>query len=193
MKKLLLASKSPRRQALLQEMYIPFETVDISCDEIYPGTLRPDEVPAYLSALKSDAYGVLSGDEVLLTADTVVLLDDNILGKPRDQEDAVQMLLRLSGRTHRVYTAYTLRTATETMSRTDGAEIDFGIITPAEARFYAETCNPLDKAGSYGIQDWVGITKINAVRGSFYTVMGLPTHLLYEDLRNLGLTHPSIR
>ncbi len=186
MKKILLASQSPRRQELLQNLGFNFERVTISCEEIYPEDLPASEVAAFLSELKANAFHS-KPNEILITADTVVILDDEILGKPKDAEDAVAMILSLSGKAHQVCTAVTIKTTESTETFSDFADVIFDEITPTEAEFYVKNFRPTDKAGSYGIQEWLGMAKINSIRGSFYTIMGLPTHIIYRELKKRGV------
>ena len=183
--KLLLASQSPRRKELLQCLGFPFEVVSIHCDESYPSQLPICEVAAYLSLKKANSYTHLRSGEILLTADTIVSCSGQILGKPRDKQEAAQMLKKLSGNTHEVYTGITLKTSTKTTTLTDKAEVEFMPISSEENDFYINEFKPLDKAGSYGIQDWIGMAKINKISGSYYTIMGLPTHLIYKELNKL--------
>ncbi|WHF50786.1 Maf family nucleotide pyrophosphatase [Chryseobacterium gotjawalense] len=182
--KILLASNSPRRKELLKELGFGFEVVSVDCDEIYPAGLAVDKIAAYLSELKSDAFRSLKEGELLITADTIVALDEEILGKPKDEVHAKEMLQKLSGKTHQVYTGITLKTLTKTVTRTDVAHVEFDNINNEELDFYIEKYKPFDKAGSYGIQEWLGMTKIKNIQGSFYTIMGLPTHLIYSLLKD---------
>ncbi|RQP09741.1 MAG: septum formation protein Maf [Chryseobacterium sp.] len=185
MKKILLASQSPRRRELLSALGYSFETVGICCDEIYPDDLPAAEVAAYLSELKSNAYAGLGENEILVTADTVVSIDNKILGKPQDKAEAKRMLRELSGRAHQVYTGITLKTNRQTVTATDKADVTVENLTDDEIDYYLDTCQPYDKAGSYGIQDWFGMAKISKINGSFYTVMGLPTHLVSSIIKQL--------
>ena len=183
--KILLASQSPRRKELLSQLGYSFDTVSISCDEVFPENLEVGDVAGYLSELKSGAFRKLSENEVLITADTVVAIEGKILGKPGDYEHAVEMLNLLSGKTHQVYTAITVKTAQRTVTLTDVASVEFANLSNYESEFYLKNYHPFDKAGSYGIQDWLGMAKIKRIEGSFYTIMGLPTHLLYEVLTEI--------
>lgn len=180
--KLLLASNSPRRKELLQSLGYDFDVVSINCDETYPDYLKPSEIAGFLSLLKADSYSKLSKNEILLTADTVVVLENEVLGKPRNESEAKEMLRKLSGKTHRVYTGITLKTLERTITETDVADVIFEDISEDEIDFYISKFKPLDKAGSYGIQEWLGMAKIKKIDGNFYTIMGLPTHLLYKML-----------
>lgn len=182
--KLYLASESPRRKELLTQLGFAFESVKIDCDETYPSDVSIDEVAAYVAKLKSKNFRELQVDEVLLTADTIVVLGDEILGKPKNKEDAKKMLQSLSGKKHQVYTAICIRTREKSYIQTDKAIIEFSEISDEEIDFYIDNFHPLDKAGSYGIQEWLGMAKIKKIEGSFYTIMGLPTHLVYDILKN---------
>lgn len=183
--KLLLASQSPRRKELLSSLGFEFEVVKIDCEEILPDDIEIGEAAAYLSELKAKAFRNLSGDEVLLTADTVVAAEGQILGKPKDEEDARQMLRMLSGKTHQVYTGITIQSADKTFTETDVADVELDEITDEEINYYIQNYKPYDKAGSYGIQEWLGMAKITRLNGSFYTIMGLPTHLVYKILNEI--------
>ncbi|AZA91652.1 Septum formation protein Maf [Chryseobacterium nakagawai] len=183
--KLLLASQSPRRKELLSSLGFEFEVVKIDCEEIIPEHIKIEEAAAYLSELKAEAFRGLAPGEVLLTADTVVAIDQQILGKPKDETDAQNMLRNLSGRTHQVYTGITIKTADQTFTETDVADVILDEITDDEIQYYVQNYKPFDKAGSYGIQEWLGMAKIKSLTGSFYTIMGLPTHLVYKILKEI--------
>lgn len=185
--KLLLASQSPRRKQLLQELGFNFETVKIDCEEILPENLAIEKASSYLSELKANAYRNLEKDEVLLTADTIVICDGEILGKPRDKKEATEMLQKLSNTFHFVHTAFSLKNLEKIITVNDVAKVYFKKITNFEIENYIETSKPFDKAGAYGIQEWIGMTKIEKIEGSFYTIMGLPTHLLYDALKEFSI------
>lgn len=185
MKKILLASNSPRRKELLHAMGFDFSVVKIDCDESFPDDLPIPEVAAYISNLKSKAYTDILENKILITSDTVVSIDNKILGKPSDRNHAKEMLQQLSGKTHQVYTAFTLRTKNSILSKTDVAHVSFLEINEEEINYYLDSYQPYDKAGSYGIQEWLGMTKISKIEGSFYTIMGLPSHLIYPYLKEL--------
>ena len=175
---LLLGSRSPRRHELLRQMGIPFRPVDISFDET---ALGPTTDPLKLARAKNYAYKPdLAPDEILLTADTLVILDNHVLGKPRDTRQAVQMLEQLAGRQHRVVTAVCMRSVQDEHCFSDTANVYFAPLHREEICHYVQNYMPLDKAGAYGIQDWIGLVGIRALEGSFYTVMGLPTHLVWR-------------
>ncbi|AZB00770.1 septum formation protein Maf [Chryseobacterium joostei] len=185
--KLLLASQSPRRKELLSSLGFEFEVVKIDCEEILPEYIKIEEAAAYLSELKADAFRGLTNDEVLLTADTVVAIDNQVLGKPKDEADAFNMLRSLSGKIHQVYTGITIKTANKTFTETDVADVTLDDISDDEINYYIQKYKPFDKAGSYGIQEWLGMAKISKMTGSFYTIMGLPTHLVYKILKETSM------
>lgn len=183
--KLLLASQSPRRKELLSSLGFDFEVVKIDCEEILPEDIRIEEAAAYLSELKAKAFRELADDEVLITADTVVAIEDQILGKPKDEHEAKQMLRLLSGKTHQVHTGITIKSGSKTITETDVADVELDEMTDDEIEYYIQNYKPFDKAGSYGIQEWLGMAKISRMNGSFYTIMGLPTHLVYKILKEI--------
>ena len=182
---LLLASNSPRRKELLTQLGYQFDIVKIDVDESYPSDLKPDEIAEYVSAKKAKAFD-LNENEILLTSDTIVALDQKILLKPKDENEAFEMIKSLSGKVHQVYTAFTLKTVDSEISKTSKTDVEFSEISDEEVKFYIKTYKPFDKAGSYGIQEWLGMTKIKNIFGSFYSVMGLPVDLVYEELKKLG-------
>ncbi len=181
---LLLASQSPRRRELMSGCGIPYTLAPrYECDEAYPPTLVAEEVPAYLARLKSEAYpAVLAENELLLTADTVVILEGAVLGKPANRDEAREMLGRLSGNRHTVITGVTLRSATATHTFSAHSDVWFRPLTTEEIDYYIDTYRPFDKAGSYGIQEWIGYAAIERIDGSFYNVMGLPIQRVYIEL-----------
>ena len=181
--KLYLGSQSPRRKELLASLGYDFEVVHIDCEEIYPKNIPAYEVASFLSELKAKAFRNLEYDEILLTADTIVVFEEQILGKPKTQQEAKEMLSLLSGKTHQVYTAVTLKTSEKIITKIDVADVEFFEINPEEIDFYVKYCNPTDKAGAYGIQEWLGMAKISKIDGNFYTIMGLPTAIVYELLK----------
>ncbi len=187
---ILLASNSPRRRELLGMILPEFGIAEArEVDEIYPDGLPADEVPVYLSRLKASAYSDLLDDDLsllLITADTVVILDGCILGKPRDRSDAVAMLESLSGKTHTVVTGVTLSSAGGCESFSERTDVHFAPLTRGEIEAYVDSFRPYDKAGAYGIQEWIGAAAISGIEGCFYNVMGLPLHALYSFLRKVG-------
>ena len=185
--RLILASASPRRRELLAGCDLDFTLADkFECEECYPADLAADKVAEYLSQLKSNAYPHALGEkEILLTADTVVILGDKILGKPHSEAEAVEMISSLSGATHKVVTGVTLRTAEQTISFSAESLVSFRALEAEEIAYYVEKYRPMDKAGAYGIQEWIGYTAIERIEGSFYNVMGLPVQRLYSALKEL--------
>ena len=181
----ILASKSPRRQELLRGMGVSFEILTKETPEDYPAELPLDEVPKYLSLQKSLAFkdNELPADYLLITSDTVVICEGEILGKPKDREDAERMLRMLSGKTHHVVTGVTVRSAEKTESFAVRSNVAFADLDQDEIDYYIEHCQPFDKAGAYGIQEWIGYVGISGLEGSFYNVMGLPTRKLYQCLK----------
>lgn len=180
-----LASNSPRRRELLHQLRLDFNVISIGgIKETYPEDMPAMEVAQYLSELKSKAYrDRMSGDDLVITADTIVVLDGKIYGKPADRQDAERMLGELSGKTHNVVTGVTIATKDRTTSFTTVTEVKFAEITPEEIRHYVDTDSPLDKAGAYGIQEWIGAVAVECIKGSYYNVMGLPVHRLYQELK----------
>lgn len=185
MMKILLASQSPRRKELLSSLGFEFEVIKIDCEEILPENIKIGEAAAYLAELKANAFQNLQEGQILLTADTVVANENQFLGKPKDEIEAKEMLQSLSGKTHQVYTGITIKTLDKTITETDVADVEFDEISEEEINFYIKNYKPFDKAGSYGIQEWLGMSKIKKINGSFYTIMGLPTHLVYKILKEL--------
>lgn len=179
-----LASASPRRRELLKGLDIEFR-VEVNKDEreAYSEDLPHHAIPEFLARHKSETFhrALLPG-EVLITADTLVFLDQEILGKPRDRGEAIVMLQELSGRTHTVTTGVALRTCERIHTFSDTTEVDFKPLTEGEIAYYVERYRPYDKAGAYGVQEWIGYTGITAIRGSYFNVMGLPVQRLYTEL-----------
>lgn len=182
--KILLGSKSPRRRELLAELRIPFTTVTAgNIDESYPDSIPPIDVPQFLSARKADAFrDLLKDDELLITADTLVICEDKILGKPKSVSDAIEMLTFLSGKTHHVATGVTITSSSRRVSFTSVTDVHFAELGREEIEYYVHNYSPLDKAGAYGIQEWIGCVAIDYIKGSYYNVMGLPIHQLYKEL-----------
>lgn len=190
--RLLLASQSPRRRELLSGTGLKYEMAPkFEVEESYPSDIPAEEVPLYLSRLKSEGYPhPLAERDILLTADTVVIAQERILGKPHSREEALEMLSRLSGRGHRVVTGVTLRSQSHTLSFSSSSEVFFRTISPEEAAYYVDTYRPYDKAGSYGIQEWIGYVAIERIEGSFYNVMGLPIQRVWVELENFLASMP---
>lgn len=181
-----LASKSPRRKELLQMLDIPFEIkVKDGINESYPSEMPAIEVPEYLSRLKGKAYAEdIKDGELVITADTIVILNGKIYGKPKNEQDAIDMLMQLQGRTHTVASGVCIATKEKIVSFTVCTSVTFAPLTREEVTWYVEKYLPLDKAGAYGIQEWIGCAAVAGIDGSFYNVMGLPVHQLYNTLKN---------
>lgn len=184
-KKIILASASPRRRELLEGMGVKF-TVDTNntFDEVYDSSIPKDEIPAVLS--KGKSYGFhrnLEDDEILITSDTLVLCDDVVMGKPHSYDEAARMLRMLSGRSHKVITAITIRDNKKCRTASDTTFVNFKPLSDSEIDFYISNYKPFDKAGAYGIQEWIGYIGIDRIEGSYFTVMGFPVHLVYSELQ----------
>lgn len=182
--RLILASNSPRRRQLLGDCGLEYTLAQrYEVEEVYPADMVAEQVPEYLAGLKSDGYPeqLLEGD-VLITADTVVILGDRILGKPADRDEAVEMIRALSGKTHTVVTGVMLRSATAKHSFSSHSKVTFRALREEEIEYYVDTYSPLDKAGAYGIQEWIGYVAVEHIEGSFYNVIGLPVQRLYVEL-----------
>lgn len=183
--KIILASKSPRRQELLRLMDVDFRIELREVDESYPENLSPEEVAVYIAEKKAKAYDGSVNDEVVLTADTIVVVDDKILGKPESLDHAVEILQMLSGRVHRVITGVCLLYKHQYNLFYDVSEVFFRKLTDEEIRSYVHKYQPMDKAGAYGIQQWIGLIGIERINGSYTNVVGLPTEKLYQQLKQL--------
>lgn len=185
--KIKLASNSPRRRELLSGLGIDYEVKLLpGIDETYPDSLKGEEIPVYIARKKAEAYrATLQPEELILTADTVVCIDGKVLGKPKDEEDACGMLRLLSGRTHQVITGVCLMTTAFQKSFASVTDVTFDALSEEEIRYYVEKYRPMDKAGSYGVQEWIGFIGVTGVSGSFYNVMGLPVQRLYKELKEL--------
>ena len=182
-KQLILASASPRRKWLMEELGIPFSVQPKNVEELYPDTLKAEEIPLFLSKLKANAFSQEELDgKIVLTADTIVWLNGAELQKPTDLEDAKRMIGLLSGSTHEVYTAITIRTSEQTISNFDKTKVQFRTLSDAEIDYYVEKYKPLDKAGAYGIQEWIGYIGIEKIEGCYFNVMGLPLRKVYSVL-----------
>ena len=203
---ILLGSASPRRRALLEGLDLPFTAISIDADESYPSDLQGGDIPCYISRSKALAYADrLQPDQLLITADTIVWLDGQMLGKPHDEEEAKSMLRLLSGKTHQVYTAVTFAhkisnaqspngvSGSEEMStdqssvsletKVDCTDVTFRELTEEEIHHYVTCYHPLDKAGAYGVQEWIGYVACTGMNGSYFNVMGFPVHLVYEMIK----------
>ena len=185
--KYVLASNSPRRKELLAGLGLDFEVRVIDgIDESYPASLPASQVAQFIAEKKALAYRAsMAPDELIITADTVVIVGDDILGKPKDEADAVRMLREISGRTHQVTTGVCLTTATRQRSFSVTTDVTFKQLTDDEIRHYVTTYHPFDKAGAYGIQEWIGYIGVTGLNGSYYNVMGLPVQRIYTELQQL--------
>lgn len=185
--KIYLASKSPRRRELLADMGIDYELLATEVEESYDPSMPPAEVVQYLSRLKLSAvdFAQYPANTIFIACDTIVVMDGRILGKPKDDEEALQMLRQLSGHTHTVLSGLTVATPNRSLTDYRSTEVAFAEIPEEELQYYVDHYRPLDKAGAYGIQEWVGNIGIQSIHGSFYNVMGLPTCLLWKMLKEL--------
>ena len=186
MKSIILASQSPRRKELLSLLDLEFTVEVKSIDEIFPKDLKTSKVAEYLAELKASAFTNIKDDQVIITADTVVILNDTILGKPKDKAEATEMLHRLSNRSHEVITGVCLKSAQKTSTFSSSTKVYFRDLTDAEIDYYIENYKPYDKAGSYGIQEWIGAIGITKIEGSYFNVVGLPIQELNEQLKRFS-------
>ena len=182
--KVILASGSPRRRELMAGLGVNYEVRILpDVDESYPDTLQGEEIPLYIAKEKADAYiPMMQPDELIITADTIVWLDGKVLGKPRDSEDALQMLRTMSGRTHEVFTGVCITTTDWQRSFTAQTEVRFATLSEDEIIYYVDNFKPMDKAGAYGVQEWIGFIGVENISGSYYNIMGLPVQKLYREL-----------
>lgn len=181
--KLILASKSPRRQYLLKEMGLDFEVHTKEVDESFSGNLKAQEIPLYLCRKKAEAFDEeLTDNTIVITADTIVWIDGQVLNKPENYNDAVRMLKLLSGKKHEVYTGVCLKSKHKTISFYSVTNVYFKVLSQEEIEYYINNFNPYDKAGAYGAQDWIGYIAVDKIEGSYFNVMGLPVRELYEEL-----------
>jgi len=181
---LLLASTSPRRQFLMKEAGFQFQIVKPEGDESFPTAMPVVNVPGYLAEKKALTFKSKISNEIVLTADTVVIFDETILNKPLDRTEAIQMLSKLSGHTHTVITAVCLLSREKQVVFDDCTDVTFKALTKEEILYYVDAYKPFDKAGAYGAQDWLGMVGIERINGSYFNVMGLPMHKVYTHLQN---------
>ncbi|MEI7979797.1 MAG: Maf family nucleotide pyrophosphatase [Bacteroidota bacterium] len=183
-KKIILASKSPRRQELIKGLEIPFEIVSYEVDESFDDTLTKHEIPLYLAQKKGEAFpNILLENEILLTADTIVWINNHVLNKPETEQEAFEMLTEIGGTTHEVFTGVCLKSNIKTVHFFDRSEVTIKQLNNDEIWHYIKNYKPFDKAGSYGIQDWFGYTAVEKINGCFYNVMGLPINKVYSALK----------
>jgi septum formation protein len=191
MQKIILASQSPRRKQLLEWAEVPFEIIVKSTDETYPEGMAIEEIPIHIAREKANEVkrhlGAEADGKTILAADTVVVFQNNIIGKPVDREDAVKILLSLSGKTHRVITGVVIIHMNGEVAFSDITSVDFHELTHEQIEFYVDKYKPYDKAGAYAIQEWIGVVGIKGVRGDFYNVMGLPVSRVVKELENNDL------
>ncbi|MCG8311149.1 MAG: Maf family protein [Cytophagales bacterium] len=181
-KKIILASKSPRRQMILTEAGIDFTVKPVEILEDHCANLPADEIARHIAEQKAKQFPYLKEKELVIAADTTVIINNTILGKPSDREEAMRMLSSLSGRSHHVTTGVSIKDKDQMISFSDTTWVNFKILTDKEIEYYIDNYEPYDKAGSYGIQEWIGMIGIDRIEGSYFTVMGLPIHKVYETL-----------
>lgn len=183
---IVLASNSPRRKELLQRMGVNFKVRTLfGIDESFPDSLRGEDIVCYISRNKAEAYrSSMAGNELLITADTIVYLDGEVMGKPKNAEQAKEMLHKLSGKTHQVITGVTIVTTERTENFGVTSQVKFAELTDEEINFYVDNYLPFDKAGAYGIQEWIGIVAVEEIKGSYFNVVGLPVQRLYQKLKS---------
>ena len=186
---IILGSQSPRRRELMAGLDLPFTAINIDADESFPAELQGGDIPYYISRAKAQAYAdKLQPDQLLITADTIVWLDGHMLGKPHDESEAAAMLHALSGKTHQVYTAVTFAQKISTVNCqlstiVDKTDVTFAELTDEEIDYYVTKYRPMDKAGAYGVQEWIGYVACTEMRGSYFNVMGFPVQKVYEMLK----------
>jgi septum formation protein len=193
MQTIILASQSPRRKALLELAGVPFEMVVKSTDESFPADMKVEEVPVFVARHKAitvnkyldEAYHGEHSSKTILAADTVVVLDNKIINKPEDRDDAIKMLTTLAGKKHRVITGVVLLTDSQEVTFSDITEVEFHPLTTEQIEYYVDECKPFDKAGAYAIQEWIGAIGIKCITGDFYNVMGLPVSRVVQELEKL--------
>jgi septum formation protein len=183
--KIILASQSPRRQDLLRKAGFDFEVYTQNIEEVFPDEMEPEAVPLFLAQLKAKSFENLADDEMLITADTVVLLKRKLIGKPKDLQEAQTLLEELSGKMHEVITGIHLRYKGREHSFSEVTRVYFRKLSIEDIQYYLKTQAPLDKAGAYGIQDWIGLIGVEKIEGCFYNVMGLPVSRLYQEIQRL--------
>lgn len=187
MSKIILASRSPRRKQLLQWAEVDFDIITKETEEDYPGELSPEEVAIHIATNKAQAVKLSESDAVpILAADTIVVLDNEIIGKPVDREQAIKILTKLSGKKHLVITGVCILFNNKKIVFADITEVEFYYLSPDQISFYVDKYKPYDKAGAYAIQEWIGVIGIKSVKGDFYNVMGLPVSRVVQELKKLS-------
>ncbi len=182
----ILASGSPRRQQFFKDLGLDFSIQLKEVEEIYPDHLKAEEISNYLAQLKASAFTDLQTNDILITSDTIVWHNNKALGKPKDLDEACKMIASLSNDTHEVITSVCFTTTTQTKTVFQSTKVTFKALSKEEIEYYVKTYQPLDKAGAYGIQEWIGFIGITNLEGSYFNVMGLPTHLVYETLTQMA-------
>jgi len=185
MNTIILASQSPRRKQLLEWAEVPFEILVRETDEHFPPGIAPPEIATYIARNKALAVQEAAGGRIVLAADTIVVLGDHIIGKPVHREDAISMLLALSGEKHRVITGVVIQKGESEIAFADETEVEFHDLTEEQIEFYVDKYKPYDKAGAYAIQEWIGVVGIKSVIGDFYNVMGLPVSRVVRELNRI--------
>jgi len=192
-KKIILASQSPRRSQLLQWAEIPFEVIIVNTDESYPVDLKPEEIAIHIACHKAEGVKKYIADKItngedytILAADTIVVLNNTIIGKPSGREEAIQTLLKLSGKIHSVITGVCILSPGKKVTFADETKVRFYNLSPVQIEYYVDKYKPYDKAGAYAIQEWIGVTGIRSINGDFYNVMGLPVSRVLKELQALG-------
>jgi len=188
-KRIILASGSPRRQQFFRELDIDFSIQTKEVEEIYPYDLQASEITIFLAELKANAFDLLEENEILITSDTIVWHENKALGKPKDAQDAFDMLQSLSGKTHEVITSVCFKTKTSLETISETTKVTFNLLSDEAIRYYIATYKPFDKAGSYGIQEWIGLVGIAKIEGSYTNVVGLPVEKVYQKLNHYAEIH----
>ena len=186
MSAIILASQSPRRKQLLEWAEVDFEVIVNPTDETYPDNLPVDEVPVYIARKKAEAILPGSDGKLIIAADTIVVIGEEIINKPANKEEAIQMLSKLNGRTHQVITGVVMMKGNQQTSFADITDVEFHTLTPEQISFYVDKYQPYDKAGAYAIQEWIGVVGIKGIHGDFYNVMGLPVSRVLQCLKEFS-------
>lgn len=182
--KIILASQSPRRHQMMSDLGLSFEIQTRDVEEIYPHDMKVCDIPVYLAQLKADAFfQELENDQLVITADTIVSLDGKVLGKPKDRQQAFEMLETLSGNSHQVISGVCITCREKQISFSSTTNVHFKTLSSEEINYYIDNYKPYDKAGAYGIQEWIGFVGIDSIEGSYFNVVGLPVQRLYEELK----------
>lgn len=191
---ILLGSQSPRRRELMAGLELPFTAISIDADESYPAELKGGDIPYFISRSKAEAYAPkLTENQLLITADTIVWLEGKMLGKPHDEAEAIEMLKALRNKTHQVFTGVTFAESGKPLETVvDKTDVTFGNLSDEEILHYVHQYRPMDKAGAYGVQEWIGYVACTAMQGSYFNVMGFPVHLVYAELKKRNIIETQI-